>query len=267
MGNTKSTIGEDLIIKGVEKDDLNLIKNGIECGVDFDKRVNGAPFVYQIMMLAITKKKDIFNSYLDMFEKHFGYVHRIKEPLCISIYLNKKRSNKDYYYCRYHTDKYHFITFLKFRLYFGKNRVYELEGNYCKMKTYQLVHHKNIKDVLYFLLLHFKDLIHSQLKYLVDKSKYEEDNHIFDYYDIILSNVESLKNRIIKRENEDSDDVETVDAVPINDDTLCSICMDNKKNILLRPCKHLCICDSCNKYLEKCPLCRTNISSTEKVYC
>jgi hypothetical protein len=54
----------------------------------------------------------------------------------------------------------------------------------------------------------------------------------------------------------------------------CCICQTNLRTILLMPCKHLCICDSCfghakavyTNTLSKCPICRTNIVNYIRVY-
>ena len=49
---------------------------------------------------------------------------------------------------------------------------------------------------------------------------------------------------------------------------LCSICLDNAITLLIEPCNHICICDKCNNSLvtKECPICRTNISATRKIY-
>ena len=57
------------------------------------------------------------------------------------------------------------------------------------------------------------------------------------------------------------------------DKRLCVICQDNVKNILLMPCRHVCICQHClleirqgHLYLAQCPLCRTHIQSSLEVF-
>ena len=52
---------------------------------------------------------------------------------------------------------------------------------------------------------------------------------------------------------------------------LCVICCDKKKNVVLLPCKHLCICESCEEGLKQqpkpsCPMCRCLIKDTMCVY-
>ena len=47
----------------------------------------------------------------------------------------------------------------------------------------------------------------------------------------------------------------------------CCVCLSDTKNILLQPCNHLCVCESCKPNVgDECPICRTIIQSTIKVY-
>ena len=47
----------------------------------------------------------------------------------------------------------------------------------------------------------------------------------------------------------------------------CVICLNNKKNLLLRPCNHLCLCSSCdNSSIINCPMCRMLIEEKIKVF-
>jgi hypothetical protein len=49
---------------------------------------------------------------------------------------------------------------------------------------------------------------------------------------------------------------------------LCSICYDASITLLLEPCNHICMCNACYNSLVKkeCPVCKTEISATKKVY-
>lgn len=57
------------------------------------------------------------------------------------------------------------------------------------------------------------------------------------------------------------------------DRLLCVICQDKSKSVLVLPCRHLCMCESCAKVInfnaelpKICPLCRTAISRLVSVY-
>jgi hypothetical protein len=49
---------------------------------------------------------------------------------------------------------------------------------------------------------------------------------------------------------------------------VCSICYDASITLLLEPCNHICMCHVCYESLVKkeCPICKTEISTTKKVY-
>lgn len=52
-------------------------------------------------------------------------------------------------------------------------------------------------------------------------------------------------------------------------DNVCLVCLENKKNIILKPCSHLCICDVCAEPMlktgQRCPVCRSKIEEIEKI--
>lgn len=49
---------------------------------------------------------------------------------------------------------------------------------------------------------------------------------------------------------------------------MCSICYDSEITLLLEPCNHICICDLCYNSLitKECPICKSHISATKKVF-
>lgn len=49
---------------------------------------------------------------------------------------------------------------------------------------------------------------------------------------------------------------------------MCSVCYDGAITLLLEPCNHICICELCyNSLIEKkCPICKSAISGTKKVF-
>lgn len=67
--------------------------------------------------------------------------------------------------------------------------------------------------------------------------------------------VEDLLLREVEREREDK---------------LCVICQDKEKCIMILPCRHLCICESCQAPLRThrniCPICRKEVKQMIKAY-
>ncbi len=47
---------------------------------------------------------------------------------------------------------------------------------------------------------------------------------------------------------------------------LCRVCMDANREILFRPCNHVCCCYKCSREVKKCPYCRKAIKGKEKVF-
>ena len=47
---------------------------------------------------------------------------------------------------------------------------------------------------------------------------------------------------------------------------LCVVCLDRQREIVLKPCQHLCVCSKCVKELNNCPICRTLVLQHEKIY-
>jgi hypothetical protein len=66
--------------------------------------------------------------------------------------------------------------------------------------------------------------------------------------------------------------VEQVKKESSNDDILlCSICLDNMKNVLLNDCRHLCVCDTCvvgitTNDITTCPICKAKNTKTTTVF-
>lgn len=53
-----------------------------------------------------------------------------------------------------------------------------------------------------------------------------------------------------------------------NEIDLCIVCADAKKNIMLLPCNHMCLCKECanlNRF-KYCPICRTEVEGSNVVF-
>ena len=51
---------------------------------------------------------------------------------------------------------------------------------------------------------------------------------------------------------------------PIADNLLCVVCMEREKNMLLLPCRHICMCKACTDKIvdgdsAQCPVCRERV--------
>jgi hypothetical protein len=48
----------------------------------------------------------------------------------------------------------------------------------------------------------------------------------------------------------------------------CTVCLDNLSDILLEPCRHVCVCSQCvrEQNIQCCPICRETIHNTKEVY-
>ena len=63
---------------------------------------------------------------------------------------------------------------------------------------------------------------------------------------------------------------ELADSKSSSEQSLCCICRDAVKTILLMPCRHLCLCENCSNALKRrrgnCPVCRQVVVDCIKVY-
>jgi hypothetical protein len=85
---------------------------------------------------------------------------------------------------------------------------------------------------------------------------------------IMISNTTN----VYKVKKTDSDPPK-VDPPPIpipkeENDSLCCICMDSKKCVLLIPCKHVCMCGTCGlrEDITSCPLCVVKIENRMQIF-
>lgn len=52
----------------------------------------------------------------------------------------------------------------------------------------------------------------------------------------------------------------------LKDEKACRVCLTNERNVLFLPCRHLVTCPDCAVVVEKCPVCRSQIECTVKVF-
>lgn len=46
----------------------------------------------------------------------------------------------------------------------------------------------------------------------------------------------------------------------------CAVCLERQKTVLLRPCNHMCLCETCSDSVRECPLCRQAIIERIRVH-
>lgn len=88
-------------------------------------------------------------------------------------------------------------------------------------------------------------------------------------YEFVRVNIHTVtRNRVqrvvVESSSSDSDDLEE----PA--ERYCVICQEREKCILILPCKHLCLCSECTlrlrNYNRHCPICRTRVQKTMKIF-
>lgn len=83
----------------------------------------------------------------------------------------------------------------------------------------------------------------------------------------LLTFKQSFHRNIIRRVSPDN----TEDA-NTNTEKYCVVCQEHAKNVLLLPCKHLCLCRHCELMIrryddtDRCPVCRTHVEETMMVF-
>ena len=103
---------------------------------------------------------------------------------------------------------------------------------------------------------------------------------LFTNYCLNFSSNPYIPRKCIKREDETStDNLSDTDQRTskekrdktrdkTGDKRLCVICMEPTNNVLLLPCKHMCLCEECSKLYTSniCPICKIPIVSREVLF-
>merc|ERR1712051_716417 len=90
----------------------------------------------------------------------------------------------------------------------------------------------------------------------------------FDQQKEYLKDIYNRQKDDLKQQELQDDQVEIKDQAKERN-TKCVICLDKPLLIALKPCGHVCACHKCAKKLPvhgECPICRTVITGTLKVY-
>jgi len=52
----------------------------------------------------------------------------------------------------------------------------------------------------------------------------------------------------------------------LNEQMICKVCRTREACMMIWNCRHLCLCEDCERFIDICPTCRTNKSSVIQVY-
>merc|ERR1712080_264475 len=105
---------------------------------------------------------------------------------------------------------------------------------------------------------YLKEIYNKQKDELKQQQKVLNQQHVND-----------LMQRIDQLQKQQLDDTSEIKDQARGRNTKCVICLDKPLLIALKPCGHVCACHKCAKKLPvhgECPICRTVISGTLKVY-
>jgi hypothetical protein len=133
-----------------------------------------------------------------------------------------------------------------------------------RIEDFEIIQQKLSKRMMAEKSLSFHDTIeHLSTFTLTDiiDNNYNEDEFRSIENDLraALKRVTKSKSEMEKKKSNNNNNT--------NNDNNCCICLENKKNILLMPCKHLCLCKDCVKHIDDCcPVCRSHVTNSITVY-
>lgn len=105
-------------------------------------------------------------------------------------------------------------------------------------------------------------LLSNCIRYTPHQSNVIETEDINESVYSKLKRENKVLNLQLKEEQQKSQDL--IDNIDNN--LICIICFNNIKNVLISPCNHICVCDTCRLQIKKCPLCRVKMESYCNVY-
>ena len=85
---------------------------------------------------------------------------------------------------------------------------------------------------------------------------------MFTYDSVVLMTVLTLAYGIYRQFFVTSKEIRN-DGSNVN---ICVVCLANERTILLKPCKHFCMCTECAMQLTLCPMCNARITERERIY-
>ena len=98
--------------------------------------------------------------------------------------------------------------------------------------------------------------------------------YVIDFYENITNDADNIEDIVDKmndvvdkiKEVKISDIVDNMKEVKISDEKLCPICCEREIDSIYLLCGHIYSCLICSYNLEKCPICRKDITMRNKFY-
>jgi len=133
----------------------------------------------------------------------------------------------------------------------GDKNLYDMLNNMLSTLTYTsfILDTNTIEIVFGDINLHCTMIYKKDLRKLLPISLYDT---------MLQKIITKFKNTEHKSDTENKND--DVNA------NLCVICEDENKDCLISPCNHASICMKCSNKINKCPICRVNITERKKIY-
>jgi hypothetical protein len=112
---------------------------------------------------------------------------------------------------------------------------------------------------------------------------FNDDNSIYEISKEVFENLRKLKTVATSNKLSIRIDLNTMLKFPsdklsldncfwlteasVSGEMACTVCLNNPKDILMKPCNHLCACSDCaGKISSNCPICARAITAKEKIY-
>lgn len=132
--------------------------------------------------------------------------------------------------------------------------------------AYRQTFYRRLKDG-YQVINEKSHILATSVKSKFSTSAQNAENSRDQQYDS-QTNEQRLDTAII---NIESNDKKGKPKAKLNDEKKCVICRDNDSCMVLKPCKHCCLCESCVteckiSKVNTCPVCRTKIEDCEKIF-
>jgi hypothetical protein len=110
------------------------------------------------------------------------------------------------------------------------------------------------------------DALLSRLALIVEGKKKEQERILSgDAGGEVGKELKSLAIGGAGKEEDDDEDI-NLEGESVGRGTSCCICVEQHRECVFLPCRHLCACEECSKLLDECPVCRQPIVEKITIY-